>query len=477
MRPGAFCFGAGTCWRSLGATLSAAETAGDALTAAKPSLFVALMSRPAVFGSLIPIVTLLNAGVGMALPQMMDPRSFGEYALVVTLFNYGLIFDVGISQVIDLKVPAHLGQGRPDLAMNVGAKLIWLRLYIGVATFLVTTAILVALARSGALPFNLAAGILAALAGLADMVALGPACFYRASSARRNYAIAIATLLTGLIVARLGGLMAGGLVGCFAALAVWYVVLAGVFNRRFRPAVDAMPSRREAWSTIVFGLPFFATSFIWAFYVTGNRWIASFLIDPSQFGHFAFSANIFSLLVGAAGGFSAFYYPRIAERISQSAHFEVSAQLMRDLCRLVGAMAVIVAVGMLLAGFLMGLVYPQYLPGVQTARIILVAVPPMVLASWLMPVSLSGGGRPLFEGLVIYPTATVILAVCITLLYHMFGDEGAAAASTIAALPLIGMQLWRLNHMGIIGARHCWTIMAATSLLSAALGILAGVLG
>jgi hypothetical protein len=49
-----------------------------------------LLARPAVFGSLIPIVTVLNAVVGMLLPQMMEPRTFAEYSLVVTLFNYGL---------------------------------------------------------------------------------------------------------------------------------------------------------------------------------------------------------------------------------------------------------------------------------------------------------------------------------------------------------------------------------------------------
>ncbi len=426
-----------------------------------------------MFGSLIPIVTLLNAVVGMLLPQMMEPRAFGEYSLVVTLFNYGLIFDLGVSQIIDRRIPAHLGSGRADLAQDVGDTLLWLRLGIAVAVFTLTAATLLLLAHDKKLPFSLTAGLLAAFAGLADMVALGPACIYRARSRRRDYAVLITVLLSGLIVARLGGLLAGGLVGCFAALAAWYVGCAFASHARMPLKAAARPGLRQAASLIGHGVPFFATSFVWAFYVTGNRWIASFLIEPDQFGQFAFSANIFSLLVGAAGGFSAFYYPKIAERIASSRSYAVSATLARDLCRLTAAMAVVVAVGIVLAGVLVGLIYPRYLPGIETARVILVAVPPMVLASWLMPVSLSGGHRPWVDGVVIYPVATLVLAAAIVALYRPFGDQGAAWASTVGALPLIGMQLAALRHARILRTRDALAVLAAAVAASATLGLLA----
>lgn len=438
----------------------------------KPSTFKYLILKPAIFGSFIPIVTLLNAFVGLVLPGLMNTQIFGEYALVVTLFNYGLIFDLGISQIIDRRIPMHVGRNRLDLAKIEGDKLIWLRLYIGVAAFIVAAGALIAINFYGKLSFNLTAGILATFAGLADMIALGPVCLFRARSARSDYALGTSVLLLGLVIARLGGLIAGGLVGCFAALAVWYVVFAIMFNKNAELNTQSMPDKIEAWAIIKFGIPFFITSFIWAFYVTGNRWIASFLIDPKQFGLFAFSANIFSLLVGAIGGFSAFYYPRIAEIISKSSNFAVSDRLVRDFCRLVGVVTVIIAIGIILSSFLVKLIYPQYADGISTARIILVAVPPMVLASWLMPISLSGGGRPLFDGLLVYPTATAILAVGIVVLYRVAGAQGAAGASTISALPLVGMQLGLLCHSKIIRGKHAWIIMAWTMLVSIFLGIL-----
>ncbi|MGD0432063.1 MAG: hypothetical protein ABSA58_13320 [Acetobacteraceae bacterium] len=432
-----------------------------------------LLSKPAVFGSLIPIVTLLNAAVGMLLPKMMEPRVFGEYALVITLMNYGLIFDLGGSQVIDRRVLAYLGTGRADLARSIGERLLWLRLGIAVVVFLLTSVALATLAMANVLPFRLSGGLLASLAGLADMVALGPVYIYRARSQRRDYAIGTAILLSGLIFARLGGLVAAGLTGCLAALAVWYVTCAFLFHRDMPLKASERPSVREAMSLIGDGLPFFLTVFIWSFYVTGNRWIASFLIAPDQFGLFAFSANIFSLLVGAVGGLSAFYYPKIVERIVGSGPYALSGVLTRDLCGLVGVVTCVMGVGVVLAGFLISVIYPSYHDGIETARIILVAVPPMALASWLLPLSLIAGNRPLVDGLVIYPLANAILGVSIYFLYRRFGDVGAAWASTISVLPLNAMQLLMLRHARILRTQDTIILFGVSLAACVILGLFA----
>jgi O-antigen/teichoic acid export membrane protein len=411
-----------------------------------------LLARPMVFGSLIPIVTVLNAVVGMLLPKLMVPRIFGEYSLVVTLFNYGLIFDFGVSQIIDREIPAKLGLGRSELARKIADRLLWVRLIIAAVTFVSACAALAVLARTDRLPFGLAAGVLATFAGLADMVALGPACIYRANSQRRAYALRIAILLSGLIFARLGGLIAGGVDGCFAALSIWYVGCGFWFHRNMPLRAAERPTRRETASFIAQGMPFFTTAIIWSFYVTENRWVASFLIPPDQFGQFAFSANIFSLLVGAAGGFSAFYYPKVVERIAGGGAWSMSRALTRDLAAVVGATVVVMAVGVALAGSVVPVVYPGYASGITTIRVILVAVPPMVLASWLMPISLSVGNRPLIDGLIIFPVAAISLAVAMSLFYGRSGDAGAAWASTISAFALIAMQLLMLRYTKVLRA-------------------------
>lgn len=437
-----------------------------------------LLGRPVVFGSLIPVVILLNALIGMLLPTLMAPREFGEYSLVVTLFQYGLIFDLGASQLADRWIPPLLATGQPEEADAVGQRLLWLRLYVGVASYAVTAVVLAALSATGRLPFGLTAGLLSALAGILYMLALGPLCVWRARSARRNYAICSSTLSLGLVIARPGGMVAGGLLGCFGALALYYAAFGGLFHSSMPLRRALRPSLAEAASLVARGIPFSATSFIWAFYLTANRWFAVTLIPSEQFGQFAFGANIFALLVGAAGGGSAFYYPRIAELLATSTPYAVSRRLCVDCIKLVGAMTVLVAVGVVLAGVLIGLIYPLYLHSVGSARILLVAVPPLVLASWLMPVSLSSGQRPWIDGVIVYPTATVLLGASVFGLFHLAGSDGAAWASTVSAVPLVAMQLIVLTHAKILRAADAARLLGVTVACCAALaGLVIGVSG
>ncbi len=431
------------------------------------------LSRPAVFGGLMPVVTILNALVGMALPKLMPPAEFGTYALVVTLFQYGLIFDLGASQLADRMIPACLGRGEQDDADLIGQHLLWLRLAVAAATLAVLVPGLFAASWLGALPFRPGIGALAATAGIAYMVSLGPACLYRAQAARRNYALSVVILSSGLIVARPGGLLASGIAGCFAALLAWYVGFALLFHVRLPPRVTMMPSAWRGAALLARGLPFFATSILWAFYVTGNRWFAAGLLPQESFGQFAFAANIFSLLVGAAGGFSAFYYPRLSQGIASGAAFALSGRLCRDCTKLVIALALLMAAGIVLAALLVGLAYPHYRAGVPTARIMLVAVPPLVLAAWLMPVSLSNGHKPWIDGLIVFPLATLLLGASERWLFALDGSAGAAAASTVSALPLVAMQLAVLRHARILRARHAAALLGATVLASAVLAALA----
>lgn len=432
-----------------------------------------VLSRPGVFGGLMPVITILNALVGMALPKLMTPYTFGTYALVVTLFQYGLIFDLGASQLIDRMIPARLGRGLLAEAERIGQELLWLRLAVALATLAVVAPALFMLSAAGMLPFRPGLGLLSAFAGIVYMTALGPACLYRAYSARRNYALSIVALSLGLVVARPGGLALGGMTGCFAALAAWYVGFALLFHRWLPPRLAMRPTLRGTATLAARGLPFFATSFIWAFYVTGNRWFAASLIPRGVFGEFAFASNIFSLLVGAAGGFSAFYYPRLSEGIARGAPLAMSRRLTRDCILLMGAMALLMAIGILLASLLIGLIYPEYRLGVPTARIMLVAVPSVVLASWLMPVSLSNGDRPWIDGLVVFPVATALLGLAVHAMFALAGSAGAAAASTVSALPLVAMQLSVLCAARILRAADAALLFGVTLLASGALGGLA----
>jgi O-antigen/teichoic acid export membrane protein len=429
----------------------------------------AFLSRPIVFGTLLPAISILNALVGMALPMLVTPLIFGQYALAATLFQYGLIFDCGMGPLVDRWIPAALARGQFQEAEKLGQRLLWVRLYIGFIVFAAVAAGLVVAATTHKLPFGLGIGLLSALAGILYMISLGPCFIYRVRSARRNFAYATGVLGLGLALARPAGLVAGGLAGCFLALVVWYAAFAGLFHWRMPARFINRPSPRAAMALVLQGLPFFATSFVWAFYLTANRWFASGLMESDAFGRFAFGANVFSLLVGAIGNLSAFYYPRIVGRIASESRFALSWRIAFDCAKLTVAVGGTVAIGILVTPTLLAWIYPQYIDSVDTVRILLVAVPAMVLVAWLMPISLSSGRRPWLDGLLIYPAATAILYFAIRLLARRYGDEGVAASSIVSALPLIAMLLFQLRHAHVVKASAAITLIGIAAAVTAGL--------
>jgi O-antigen/teichoic acid export membrane protein len=434
-----------------------------------------LLSQPAVYGSLIPGISGLNAVAGLAVPMLTTPTVFAQYALVVTFFQYGLIFDLGASQLADRVVPALLGRGEDVAAETFGQQLLWFRMLVAAGTLTLVAVGIAGFAAAGRLPFDPAAGLLSAFAGLAYMVALGPACIYRARSDRRNYAVSIAALSAGLAVARIGGLALGGIIGCFVALAVWYSAFAGLFMRLMPPQPALRPTSAQISGFAARGSPLFVTSFLWAFYLTANRWIASGVVVSDDFVLFAFGTNILTLLVGALGGLSALWYPAILEAFAREGR-STSRRVARDLILLVAAATLLSAAAAAAAGLGIDLLFPHFIASVTTVRVFLAAVPVLALSSWLMPMSLSAGRRPWIDGVVLYPVALAVLAAAIALLYASFGVRGAAWASAGSALVLTAMQLFLIVDAGVLSVRQSASLLTMISVATAALTLLAGML-
>ncbi len=376
-----------------------------------------LLSRPALYGSLIPGVSLANAVAGLTVPMLVTPAVFAQYALVVTFFQYGLIFDLGASQLADRVVPALIGRGEAGEADTFGQHLLWFRIAVSIGSF--------------------------------AAVAAGMTAF----AAADRLHVSQSTVSTRI-------------------LAIWYSGFAALFIRLMPPRSAYRPSLRQLRALAARGGPLFATSFLWAFYVTANRWIASAVVSTDDFVAFAFGANILTLLVGALGGLSALWYPAKLEMFAREGRSS-PMRMAHELGLLVAGAALLAACGAIAARFGIGLLFPQFSDSVPAVRMFLAAMPVMTLASWLMPVSLSAGRRPWIDGLILYPVATAALGVGIPLSYAAFGVEGAALASAASGLLLSAMQLVLLVDAGVLSVRQSIALEVVAGLATFGLGLLA----
>ncbi len=419
----------------------------------------------------MPGLSLLNALVGLLLPALLGPVGFGQYALMVTLFQYGLVFDFGLSQLVDRVVPPQLGRADHTLLDRFIAQVLWLRLYIAATLLVGGTLLLTALALGGLLAFDLLPAVLALAGGVCFMIALGPGSIYRARSHRRMFGLISIAVNLVLAIGRPLGVLAGGLVGCFLALTLGYLAIGVWVHAGLRPRRAERPSFAVCRSLLARGIPLFLTASVWAFYMTANRWVVSGLASSEALGQFAFAANAVYLIVGAVAGLAQFYYPGLTARAALAPTGALSLQVTRDFSRLAAGMAVLSALGILLAPPLIGLCYPSFGPSAPALQVLLIAVPSLVVSSWLMPVSLNLAQRPWLDGVVIYPFALLVLIGLTHLGYARAGLEGAGAGLVVSAQVLLVLQLANLRQTRLLSARHALVLVGCTLGLSALLAI------
>ncbi len=426
---------------------------------------------PLLLLAAVPGLSLVNAGVGLLLPMLLEPVAFGEYALIVLLFQYGLVFDLGLAQLTDRHVPLLLAAQDRGILAGFRQSVLWTRIYIA-GVLLGLGAVLAVIEHGRSPSFPAFAGFLSLFAGVAFMLVLGPGSFYRAGSDRRTFGqITIAVMLI-LAVGRPLGLALGGIGGCFALLGLLYAGVVGWAHAGMPARWDGRPRLGRSLGLIRQGAPLFLTSFVWAFYLTANRWIVSWLGSGEEVGHFAFGSNIVTLIIGAVGSLSQFYYPRIAARFAAEGRYAVSAVVRRDVGLLAVAIAIPTMIGIAAGPALIGLVYPKFVQSVPVVRLLLLAMPSLVVASWLMPLAISIGVRPWFSGLVVYPGALLIQLAVTAAGYRLNGIGGAAAGLVASALPLLLLQLWTLQRAGLLRAGHAGSLLAITAAVTVVASLL-----
>jgi hypothetical protein len=159
-------------------------------------------------------------------------------------------------------------------------------------------------------------------------------------------------------------------------------------------------------------------------------------------------------------------------RIASEPAYALSGRLLSDLVRLTFAVGVIMAVGVVLSPLLISLIYPSYISSVASARVLMAAVPAMVLVSWILPISLSSGKRPWIDGVIAYPAATLVLYIAVRILFPKFGELGTAASSIVSALPLIVALLGQLVHGRILRSIDACLIFGAMVAVTGSLSVL-----
>ena len=95
--------------------------------------------------------------------------------------------------------------------------------------------------------------------------------------------------------------------------------------------------------------------------------------------------------------------------------------------------------------------------------------PPLLVASWFMPLIVAVGRRPWADAITIYPGSLLVVASGILAGHAALGLIGAAAGSVAGTLVCPVLQLIVLRRSGVIQLRHAMAIVFLVVLATAAL--------
>lgn len=377
------------------------------------------LNNPLTFTVSSPILTILGAVSTIVAPILLDPASFAEFALMISIFQYVSDFDLGLGRLCDRLLSS------PD-TNTVAAMDMLLMARFGVAIIVAVIAIIAGY-------FTHYLTTVSAFAGISVMLSNGPIVVYRARAQIAAFTLSSIATQFGMSLPRLIGLLVDGVRGCMISFGIWYglstVVLYAPFTRIFRPT-----AKRTIIALFADSTPLFFLSSSWLFYLLASRWFSYLISEPTEAGLFAFGANFVLIGIGMIGTVSQIYYPR---------HLILPNQ--RALGRQLGGLLCASTLGCLFTDlfcrFGLSRVFPHFVSADACTAAVLFSGIPLSLNAWIIPLVIARTRRPIRTGLVIFGTSLSILYGLMSVLNTAAGIEGQAWACVPPAMILFGINL------------------------------------
>ena len=436
--------------------MSALGTPHAAIRNGPASILPGWLVHPASFGLFTTVLTVAGAGTSLLAPLLLDPAAFGAFALVSTLFQVLAACDLGMSQLADRRMvnnasePSAQASGQDDILA-----LRWLVALV-IAGVVAPLAVVAAWWTHALPPVATGCAIIAAAAFMANN---GLVSLYRSNGQPQAFIRMALLMQFGMTLPRLGGLMIGGVSGCFAALAVWYFGLAAVVMRP-RPLRGA-----RLLETLQAGLPLFAFNGLWLAYLAAGRWISwSLSASETEFGLLAFGSSFVLIGTGLIANISQMRYPQILQAASQSLP-RASRMMARDLMVLSLMVAMITGVAIAYADPLLERFFPRYYPALAACLAVSLSGLPLALVGWTLPLTMSLSRHILRDAAMLFGPALLSLAPMMALGQQLDGIEGQAWALVANAALLAGIQLVLLQRIGVFSRIMCLNTLILTGLL------------
>jgi O-antigen/teichoic acid export membrane protein len=423
-----------------------------------PGIVQDMLRRPATYAVAAPLLSLASAGVGIMMPALLDPLQFGAFVLVSTVFQYTQTFDMGLAQLMD-RTWGRRGSDGDKGATEATGSILWLRCYMA-ALFMAGTVTAACLMDLPGLRASTL--MLAGVGGVLFTLSMGPVTLYRARADNARFALSAIVLQLGMVVPRPIGIFVSGVSGCFAALLIWYATTALVLNRAAASLYGKPPTLRRSVDLLVKAFPLAVNVILFSVFLTAHRWVSASASDPQEFGFYAFAANLMAMIIGAMTPVGQVYYPRRVQQIVLNGMAAMRPRIGKDMALLLFAMTAICLAGQVMLPHVVDLLFPAYAQALPVTQILLLAIVPITVVTWLSPLLLSSCESPWLGALSL--AVAIAAGIAGTWIGQEFGGiAGQAWAYVGSALLLLALCLTLAIRLGVLRGRDMALLTLGTA--------------
>jgi len=390
-----------------------------------------------------------GALLSFLLARYLQPAGLGIWVTMTLFVSYGGITTLGTLEALLKLLPFHKGKGELSEARKIEE--------VAFSAILIASAFVLMIGCAAPMLFtSVEMGLLSAeikIMSIAAALGLISQYFYFSFMAHQDFKI-VAMLESGRSIAcimilgpfsYLWGLRGAALGFCITELII--LAISAHISSRKNGSVHLSIDLRQLWVLISVGFPI--TIFWWVFMIQSSvdRLVSISFLGKEATGFYALGGSIVSVMSLLTASISKVLYPRISEKLGESASEKELFGLVIVPSRLLGLILPLAIGPMVIALPLIYRILPKYLPGLASAQIL------VLLAFFHLGIS-NGVNFMIVTNRQILLCLYVLASLCVGVsaayfaVIFGFGIEGIALSTGISGLCL-ALLMWRAVFKGM----------------------------
>ncbi len=310
------------------------------------------------------------------LPKLLSPENYGAWALLLIIPTYTPIAVLGTVETLVRQYPYYKGQAEINRARAVENS-VFASIILGAGFILLCNGLTFITDLN---PLNVSIQQVRVML-LVGSTSLFSAFFYHRFAAHqnfRNYSMvdtfrAVATIILLTLFCWLWGLTGGVIALLIAELSI--CLFSGLISFRSCGPLEADFDTRKIWEAIRIGFPITIVWWSLSFSSSLDRLVSGSMLGKAATGHYALALNIVYSIILLPQAINRVFYPKINEGLGKNVAPKALAEFVIIPIKVMSLTTpVLIAAVMLVLPVAYDLIFRDYLPGIDSARILLIGL-------------------------------------------------------------------------------------------------------